>query len=146
MSTPGRPATNPEWQLSSRTGKPGRSCAHLKSGAYLNVFVSGQPLDPKVHGTPPEYSVVAASGVAEIDSFYLTDANWSQGVARRWAGFFVPRGTPGYAVGRRIKLKNGEFRTITRLDESGKYLNVYLDGKPLDPIVHGTPPEIALVP
>jgi hypothetical protein len=115
-----------------------------ENGKYLNVFVAGNPLDPSVHGTPTDYKVADAAGGKAIDPFYLTDANWNRGVARRWAGFFVPRDAPGYAVGVTVRLKNGETRKVTRVDQSGPYLNVYLDGKPLDPLTHGAPPDLVV--
>jgi hypothetical protein len=115
-----------------------------KNGKYLNVFVAGNPLDPSVHGMPPEYKLSDAAGGKASDPFYLTDANWNRGVARRWAGFFVPKGAPGYAVGATVRLKNGETRKVTRAQQSGPYLNVYLEGKPLDPLTHGAPPDFVV--
>jgi hypothetical protein len=73
------------------------------------------------------------------DAFDLTVANWDRGVARKWAGFFVRSGTPGYAPGRRVKLGNGEVRAIVKVEEKKPYLNVFVEGKALDPNVHGTP-------
>jgi hypothetical protein len=112
-----------------------------KNGPYLNVFVSGKPLDPSIHGVPREFTISDAPDGKIPDPFYLTDDNWDHGVARRWSGYFVPKGASGYSVGRRVRLKNGEVRAITQLVESGVYLKVYLEGAPLDPLVHGNPPD-----
>ena len=127
-----------------RNGETRRITQVQVKGPYLNVFVAGKPLDPKVHGIPKDFRVVDAA-VAEVeDRFLVTDAYWDRSVARRWAGFFVDAQKPGYAVDRMVTLKNGESRRITRLEQKGPYLNVYLEGAPLDPAVHGIPPEYAV--
>lgn len=69
------------------------------------------------------------------DDFYLTDANWDKGVARVWAGFFVPN-TYSYKTrfqtGEYVKFVNGEVRKIIRAEEAlGNYLNIYVEGPAL---------------
>lgn len=49
--------------------------------------------------------------------FYVTDANWDQGVARRWAGYYVDARSTGHEPGMAVKLKNGETRQIVRTSE-----------------------------
>jgi hypothetical protein len=131
-------------QVRFRNGETRPIVKTVTNAPYRNVFVAGDPLDPARHGLPSEYRIEPAKGPPGADSFFLTDANWNRGVARRWAGFFVRSGTPGYSVGGRVTLKNGEIRTIVRLEDASPYLNVYLDGSPLDPALHGVPADYIL--
>ncbi len=57
------------------------------------------------------------------DSFYMTDDIWSRGVARDWAGFFVPNIDPfvrEYRPGRVVTLADGDTRTIVRVEPFGR--------------------------
>jgi len=85
----------------------------------------------------------------EVDgSFYLTDTSWSHGIARRWAGFFVPNAqkfADEYKAGRLVKFANGETREIIRADPSGLYLNIYLNGYPLNPEKVGLPTKFVVM-
>lgn len=75
-------------------------------------------------------------------SFYLTDENWINGVARHYAGFFVPNEPlyeKWYIAGAIVQFNDGQERQIAEVRKSGPYLNVFLDGKPLDPKKAGRP-------
>lgn len=79
---------------------------------------------------------VNASQIAPppTSAFDLTDANWDHGIARTVPGFFVTttkENLKQFQVGRRVRFSDGEARTIMRADQSGKYLNIYVDGTPL---------------
>ncbi len=82
------------------------------------------------------------------DSFFLTDNHWVRGIARGWAGFFVPY-TPKfyneYKVGRIVKFANRETREIIRVKPNGLYLNIYLNGDPLDHEKVGLPTRFVVV-
>jgi hypothetical protein len=43
-----------------------------------------------------------------------------------------------------VLFKNGESRRISAVEQQGPYLNVFVEGGPLDPAVHGIPPEYQL--
>jgi len=76
------------------------------------------------------------------DSFFLTDNNWSRGVARNWAGFFVPnteKSSREYRPGRFVKFVNGDLRKVIRTEPAGLYLNIFLEGNPLNPEKAGLP-------
>lgn len=82
------------------------------------------------------------------DSFFLTDNNWTHGVARNWAGFFVPniqKFVSEYKVGILVKFPGEVTREITRVDSNGLYLNVYLSGDPLDPEKVGLPTKFIVM-
>ena len=71
----------------------------------------------------------------------LTDINWQNGVSRSESGFFVPLNSQNLRelkVGVKIRFKSGP-RVITGTVNSGPYLNIYLDGKILDPGIDGYP-------
>jgi hypothetical protein len=78
-------------------------------------------------------------------SFDLTDQNWINGVAIKWAGFFVRNTVPNrYKLtrGKKIQFADGQIRTITRQEDGGAYLNIFLDGLPLDGNIVGFPHKI----
>ncbi len=85
----------------------------------------------------------------EDTPFALTDGNWLNGVARQGAGFFV-RGTSSnvwaYAVGRTLEFADGSVRKIVRSDLSGSYLNVWVEGAPLNGEVVGNPRKLVVRP
>ena len=82
------------------------------------------------------------------DSFFLTDNNWIHGIARSWTGFFVPntqKFADEYKVGRFVKFADGQSREIIRSDAGGVYLNIYLNGEPLDPEIVGLPTKFIVM-
>jgi hypothetical protein len=91
--------------------------------------------------------VLPMRGVID-DDFFLSDNSWLHGIARSWAGFFVPN-TPQFAdeykVGRFVKIYVGEIRQIMRTEPNGRYLNIYISGDPLDPEKAGLPSEFAVL-
>lgn len=68
------------------------------------------------------------------NNFFITDVNWNQGIARNWAGFFVPN-RPIYVtmftVGSDLQVSEDQKRRIISQKSNGNYLNIYLDGAPL---------------
>jgi len=130
-----------------RNGETRRIVRTETNGPYLNVFVAGTRLDPKVHGLPEDYKIEKGAVTANVedDSFIVTDANWNRSVARRWPGFFVSAARKAdYPPGRTVLFKNGESRRISAVEQQGPYLNVFVEGGPLDPAIHGIPPEYQL--
>jgi hypothetical protein len=78
----------------------------------------------------------------ESSSADLSDANWSHGVAKGWAGFVVinlPENKLRLTPGRKIRFADGEVRVIANQNESGIYLNIALDGQPMDGTRSGYP-------
>lgn len=121
------------------------------SGPYINVDVDGPVLDPEHVGLPREFVVVDVPGKQvrnKTDEFYLTDQNWQSGVARSWAGFFVPNSyyfTSRFIPGKHVMFRNGETRKIENVVASGNYLNVHVEGAVLDPAKAGIPSEYSIV-
>lgn len=107
------------------------------AGAYLHVFVEGPKLDAQHFGRPDTFKVQMVNA-----DFYLTDANWVHGVARRWAGFYVPNTQKYrelYQLGRTVVFKNGDSRKIIRTHADRGYLQVYVEGDILDARRTGRP-------
>jgi hypothetical protein len=82
------------------------------------------------------------------DSFFITDANWSHGIARNSAGFFVPN-TPKYyneyKVRKFVQFANGETREITQVNPNSQYLNIVVSGGPLTFEKVGLPTKFVVV-
>lgn len=82
------------------------------------------------------------------DEFVITDDNWTYSIARRFAWFLVPNTQAfidQYKAGRFVIFPDGESRVITRVEPSGRYLNIYFDGNPLDPGKVGMPTKLVVV-
>jgi hypothetical protein len=121
-----------------------------RNGSYLNIYVDGIILDSSRVGIPSEFSVIKFPRWDDLDShkFFLTDANWIRGIARRWSGFFVPNRLPfieQYRVGKRVLLPNGDIRRIHKITFDGQYLNVFLEGDILNTEVLVAPFEFKVV-
>lgn len=81
--------------------------------------------------------------------FYLSDTNWTFGVAKIGAAFFVvnsPLTQSLFTEGKTVKLANGELRAIHSTSINGQYLNVNLEGLTLDVTLHGLPNDYAIQP
>jgi len=75
-------------------------------------------------------------------NFFATDEYWNHGVARKWAGFYVPNTEPFRAQFRREKFvvfNDKTSKRIINVIQSGSYLNVYVEGDVLNPDLVGTP-------
>jgi hypothetical protein len=82
------------------------------------------------------------------DDFYITDDNWLIGIARRWAGFFVPNTkvfVDQYKIGNLVKFDDGEIRTITRVEPSDRYLQISVNGAPLNAGKVGSPDKFSVI-
>lgn len=80
--------------------------------------------------------------------FYLTDGNWVRGVARGYAGFFVPNKVEfreKFKTNKCVCFKNGDRRRIKNVAYSGQYINVDIEGPPLDSSDVGLPSEFDVV-
>lgn len=116
------------WKLMAKT----QAC----SAVYLegDWVYTDLPRYKKAYLTRTDGTVVSFEllDLGPIDSgFFLTDANWEHGIAKNWAGFFVPdtdvlRAQLG--LGTEVILANGEVRKVLRTEAFAPYLNVYLDG------------------
>lgn len=77
----------------------------------------------------------------------INDQNWNYGVARNWSGLVLAVSTAprSVQVGKAIRFTNGEVRHINRVETIGKYLNVFLDGMPLDVKQAGYPNKFEVI-
>lgn len=84
-----------------------------------------------------------------VGAFNITDANWVKGVSKTDPMFFLentPENFNRLRIGKIIKLANGEFRQILRVEPSGEFLHITLNGNPLDGEQVGFPYEIKIEP
>ena len=78
----------------------------------------------------------------------LTDANWVKGVGRSWAGFFVvnnPENTKLFSIGTNIKFSNGEVRSVINIIKGQDFMNIYLNGVPLNGDQVGYPNSVQII-
>lgn len=78
----------------------------------------------------------------------LTDKTWLNGVARGWSGFFVsksPKALETYVSGAILRMADGRLKVVTKTESNGNYLNVFLDGAPIDGNVNGYPHRIEII-
>ncbi|QJI20328.1 MULTISPECIES: hypothetical protein [unclassified Pseudomonas] len=86
--------------------------------------------------------------VREVQPYSITDNNWVNGVNRRVGAFFVQNTLVNMAslnVGGRLLFADGSTRVVDRVEYSQKYINVYLSGGMLDPVVAGSPNKILII-
>lgn len=84
-----------------------------------------------------------------VDDFFLTDQNWRNGIARRWAGFFLPNTSENrekFREGGIVVFQNGEQRKIIAVSKNGPYLNVWVEGDILVPENVGSPDRFRVLP
>jgi hypothetical protein len=149
--------------------RPGMGLAFAGSGERLVRAVSGDtvqllgsPLDPVLDGFPRPIRVnfnldtaalsrleeaALAQPIAVDDAFFVTDDNWVRGISRRSAGFFLPNRPEvldAYKPGRYVTFADGQSRRIERADASGAYVNVHVEGEPLDAARVGLPSRFAV--
>ncbi|MDM9653766.1 hypothetical protein QU755_20490 [Pseudomonas wenzhouensis] len=82
--------------------------------------------------------------IRKPSDFFLTDANWINGIARRWAGFFTHNteiNRANFKEGNTVIFSNGDKRTIISAAENGPYLNIFVNGDILNPENLGFPSE-----
>ena len=112
-------------------------------GSFLEIYLDGSPLNGAIVGFPNKFQVLEVLEDPPSNTPYnLTDNNWINGVAIRWAGFFVSASQQNqaeFSPGGEISFADGSVRIINKVEISGIYLNIYLDGQPLNGAVVGYP-------
>jgi hypothetical protein len=76
------------------------------------------------------------------EDFFVTNGDWINGVARRWAGFFTHNtevNRAEFRMGNTVLFTNGEKRTVIYVAQNGPYLNIWVDGEILMPKDVGFP-------
>jgi len=125
-----------------------------KSDFLIHIFTTGLlfiylllpiAVIPYIYSVQNNHSTVTK---AVDDNFFLTDANWQHGIARNGNIFFVPNTQTfidQYKVGGIVKFIDGESREITQISSNGIYLNVFLNGEPLNPEKVGLPSQFTVI-
>lgn len=91
--------------------------------------------------TTLNFTSCAASKISNVPreafiprSFLITDRNWDKGVAKNFAGIFLPHTEPYISaskVGNSICLIDGSRRKITNTYSDDIYLNIFFEGLPI---------------
>lgn len=85
--------------------------------------------------------------VIDLKGIFITDNNWEKGIARHWAGFFVPstpKNLSQFKTGVIVVFEDGSERVVTETKQNGQYLNVYLEGEILNPQSVGLPNKFSV--
>ena len=107
--------------------------------ALQTLFLAAPPL--RWHGGSTLTSILPSA-------LEITDATWAKGVAKAWAGLVVaatPESQNSYRPGAILRFADGQLRVVSKTTTAGPYLNVFIDGSPLDGNVNGFPAVIELV-
>lgn len=86
-------------------------------------------------------------GIEAVPAFNLSDANWINGISRNGTAFFVedsPKAMEMYKPGAMLKFADGQFRNVVSISRSPPYLNVFMNGSPLDGNLVGYPNPIEI--
>lgn len=120
----------------------------------LDIKVTGASVfDLELLGCEAHQIPITNSNVLHVpgtvnENFFVTDVNWEHGIARNWAGFFVPsteKFSGIYKLGKQVRFPDGNVRRIIRVERYGEYLNVYIDGDPLSPEKVGLPSTFIVI-
>lgn len=94
------------------------------------------------------FKLTHIANTAEFGSdFYLTNSDWTDGISKQFAGFFVPNITPiraQFNLGDEIVFKNGDIRKVIQIIPKGRYLHIQVEGKILNPKEVGSPASVIL--
>lgn len=87
-------------------------------------------------------------GASVIVAHNLTDENWVNGIGRRWAGFLVENNSENRGLLEGVDAigfpKSGE-REVKRIEDRGRWINVYVEGMLLDPEQDGFPHQALIL-
>lgn len=110
------------------------SASLLPADAAGNVTVALYPIGWAA--LFPKDMVTASAGTVtcmqEDTSYYVTDPNWANGIARRWPGFFLhntPENAAAYKIGNTVQFADKTTRKITNTSITDDRLNVFVEGE-----------------
>jgi hypothetical protein len=78
----------------------------------------------------------------------LIDVNWNNGIGRQWAGFIFNNSNENldlFEIGGKVKFVTGDIREIINIYKGVSFINIYLNGEPLDGQQVGYPNDIVIV-
>lgn len=99
-------------------------------GNYLSVELDLRGSSSFTSGVEALFKPVSTGGVAKRPC-QLSDTNWSQGVSRTQAGFFIENTFENlsvYRTGQKIRLSDGLRATILSVKPNADFIEVYVDG------------------
>jgi hypothetical protein len=126
----------------------GKALTNAKSEEGEFVIV---PINFKRRSIPiPRQMLLAATEKLDCNALKplnITDSNWDHGVARYNSGFVLASSVSPHLlrVGKSIRFVNREVRPIHHVEVAGMYMNVFLDGVPLNGKQVGYPNKIEVI-
>jgi hypothetical protein len=126
----------------------GKALTNAKSEEGEFVIV---PINFKRRSIPiPRQMLLAATEKLDCQALKplnITDPNWDHGVARHRSGLVLAASAPPSLLqaGKTIRFANSEIRHVNRVEIVGRYVNVFLDGKPLNGRQVGYPNKIEVI-
>ncbi len=80
-----------------------------------------------------------------ISAYNLTDNNWQNGISIRENGFFIGNsGNINIKKDDKLEFPTGK-RKVVNVQNTGAYINIFVDGEKLDPTKDGYPNKIKLI-
>lgn len=107
-------------------------------------------VDPKINELfvgLDEYKYIGESAANSVVPYNLSDANWMNGIARNWPGFFVEDTGSNRELlvrGKVLKLNDGTYRSVDRQIIANGYLNILTEA-PLINMGNGFPEKIKII-
>ncbi len=118
----------------------------IESGYTMVVYLQGAPLNARKVGYPNQFNI----GPHENYIFDCNDNNWVNGVAKSWGAAFLVLNSSEtkeqLSVGKTIMFCDGTKREISKVEENGNIIVVFLEGVPLDGKMVGYPNQFSISP
>lgn len=118
-------------------------------GAEVQGYIvsKGAPPPALIFVGPSGNRYIGKEDLDLITPYNLTDNTWLNGVARNWPGFFVNDTEENrrlLAPGSTLNFSNGKSRLLTEQDVANGFLNIRMNGSPLDADSVGYPKPIRI--
>ncbi|MGR2709418.1 hypothetical protein B7453_05715 [Pseudomonas sp. IB20] len=119
-------------------------------GAEVQGYIvsKGAPPPGLIFVGPSGNNYIGKNDLDLITPYNLTDSTWLNGVARNWPGFFVKDTEENrrlLAPGSTLNFSNGKSRLLTEQESANGFLNIRMNGSPLDADSVGYPKPIRII-
>lgn len=91
--------------------------------------------------------IPAFPNLVKLTPYNHTDQYWENGINRTIAGFFIAntlQNRMALSTSNKIILPSSGERAISSIEYTDKYINVYLEGRNLDPVLDGYPNQLLI--
>lgn len=112
------------------------------------ILISGAQAPAQIFMGPPGDAYVGNDSLALVTSHNLTDNTWQNGIARNWPGFFLDDTQANRLLlvpGSTLKFADGSYRLLTEQLAANGFLNIRMNGTPLNAESVGYPKPISVM-